>query len=298
VSPWWRALALFAELSCSLGVGLVVACLARQPTAVPLGLRGPRRITARQRHLWLRVLEPALALAGAGISSWPLPRLRANGERLLRQSGNGLGLTGDELIALSGFSCVTCTLLGALLPPFAELGVLQRAALGALLGAALPTLRERERRARRQKQIDRDLPRLIDLLALCMSAGLDFSGALRLWLERSSLHDRAITDEVESLLQLLRMGHTREQALRAFAEAVPTVAVVDFVHAVVQAEQQGTPLAVVMEIQARMLRLRRSVAGEQAATRAAIWLLLPVLLMLCAILLVLFSPFLLGGFGF
>jgi tight adherence protein C len=69
----------------------------------------------------------------------------------------------------------------------------------------------------------------------------------------------------------------------------------DFAHAVIQAERRGTPLAEVLEVQARVLRMRRSVAAEEAAARASVLLMLPLLLLLLAVLLLLFGPFLVNG---
>ena len=65
----------------------------------------------------------------------------------------------------------------------------------------------------------------------------------------------------------------------------------------IQAEQKGNPLAQVLEVQARMLRMRRSVAAEEAAARAAVLLMLPLVLLLLAVLLLLFGPFLVNGVG-
>jgi tight adherence protein C len=65
----------------------------------------------------------------------------------------------------------------------------------------------------------------------------------------------------------------------------------DFVGAVVQAEEKGNPLGEVLRIQAQMLRMRRSVMAEEAAAKAAVKLIGPLMLIFIALMLVLMGPF-------
>ena len=65
----------------------------------------------------------------------------------------------------------------------------------------------------------------------------------------------------------------------------------DFVGTVVQAEAKGTPLSEVLTIQARMLRMRRSVSAEEAAAKAGLMMMGPLMLMFVTIILLLMGPF-------
>jgi tight adherence protein C len=168
-------------------------------------------------------------------------------------------------------------------------------ALGALLGAALPFIALRERRKHRQHAIARRLPTAIDLLALCMDAGLDFAGALELVALELTRPDEPLGEELLRVRQELATGRTRQTALAGFALRVPSPAVCDFAAAVAQADQKGNPLAETLEVQAQMLRMRRSIVAEEAAARASVLLILPVVVLMCAILLLLFGPFLVRG---
>jgi tight adherence protein C len=96
--------------------------------------------------------------------------------------------------------------------------------------------------------------------------------------------------ELSYILEQLELGHTRREALLAFAERVPAPAVRDFVSAVVQAEEKGNPLVRVIQIQGRVLNQRRSVAAEEAAARAGVMMMAPLVLLLGAILLLLLGP--------
>jgi tight adherence protein C len=161
------------------------------------------------------------------------------------------------------------------------------------LGAALPYLQVSSAGTLRMKQINRGLPYAVDLLALAMSAGKDFPGAVRQVVEKSSDPDDALIEEFARILQELGIGRTRKQALLGFAERAPIETVQEFVNSVVQAEEKGNPLADVLQIQAGMSRMRRSVRAEQQAAKAGVQMIGPLaLLLLCIIALILGPMFL------
>jgi tight adherence protein C len=146
------------------------------------------------------------------------------------------------------------------------------------------------------KDITRGLPHAIEIAALCMSAGADFPGALRLIATTGGrASDDALRRELSLILEELELGHTRREALVHLSERVPSPAVRDFVNAVIQAEEKGNPLARVIQIQGRTLNQRRSVAAEEAAARAGVLMIAPLMLLLCAILLLLMGPFIVSA---
>ncbi|HHH28490.1 MAG TPA: type II secretion system F family protein, partial [Polyangiaceae bacterium] len=101
----------------------------------------------------------------------------------------------------------------------------------------------------------------------------------------------SLVEEFRFMLRELELGRTRRQALENFADRCPTEAVRDFVGTVIQSEEKGNPLAEVLRIQATMLRMRRSVMAEEAAARAAVLMMGPLMLIFSAIILVLLGPF-------
>lgn len=292
-----RLLLCACEAGFAVSAGALVYAALQQAPDGHLGARGRSRARAHRRHPVLRALDPMLRMSSRLVARALPATAQTRLTRLLLHSGNPLGLTAEELWTI----CLVCAALAAATGVGAA-HAMNRAPLpmliGAfLLGAALPVLHVRAAVMRRRRQVDRELPSAIDLLGLCMSAGVDFTRALHLWLERSAVKGSALAEEFERLAHALALGHTRAAALQALADNVPTVGVVDWANAVIHAERKGTPLAVVIETQAHMLRLRRSVAAEQAAARAALWLLLPLLLLLVAIMLILFAPFFIRGLG-
>jgi tight adherence protein C len=268
------------------------------PPPPRFGHRGEARVRAVATNPFFRSSEAALRFVAGVVALLPLPRLRHKQELELRRANHPLGLTPDEY---SAFSLISSVLLGA---TSALLAVATNTALEVTIpafafGLVLPQLQIQEIIRKRVKEITRGLPHAIEIAALCMSAGSDFPGALRLIATTGSdARDDALRRELSLVLDELDLGHTRREALRGFAERVPSPAVRDFVHAVIQAEEKGNPLAQVIQIQGRTLNQRRSVAAEEAAARAGVLMIGPLMFLLLAILLLLLGPFLVNGGGF
>jgi len=220
-------------------------------------------------------------------------RLDARLTALLRSAGYPLGMVASELIAISIVAALVAGAVGSAMAPMLEWSPATTGACACLLGI-LPLLRIREIAARRARDVERNLPATLDLTALAMDAGLDFAGAIKEVSNRASGRG-ALWDELSLLLEALRLGHTRRHALRTMADNIPTETVRRFVDAVVQAEERGSPLSPVLHIQAQSLRRHRSVIAEEAASSAALWLTVPMMLLLGCILLVLIGPFLISG---
>jgi tight adherence protein C len=266
--------------------------------APSLGERGRRRRLAMADGGMFAAAEPMVRKVSGWIARFQLDRQRAHIEQMLRSSGYALGITADELLGMMLLSAVAAGLLSVLITGFTSFSTSTWFLISFALGCFIPYLQFQELVKNRRKLVNRGLPPAIDLVALCMGAGSDFPGAMR-FVVGELVNERDPTrEEISHILQQLEVGHTRAYALSLFAQRIPTEAVRDFVSAVVQAEEKGTPLADVLQIQARMLRMRRSVAAEEAAARAAVMLIGPLMLQLCAILIILFGPFLINGLGF
>jgi tight adherence protein C len=291
-------LLLLATLSIGTSVGVVVYCLAAIPTlASPrLGYRGGKRKQQLEKSGLFRLFEPLIRTAAAWISRLRIEKQREAIEAFLIQSGDYLGISPDEFFALSAFSALFFGAIGTAFSRLLNMGAVLTI-IGVFVGGALPYMQIQGEMKRRFKEINRTLPAMIDLAALCMGAGSDFPGAIRLIVDGANRKRGATEEELARILQELDVGHTRRQALEEFLRRAPTESVRDFVGAVVQAEQKGNPLAEVLQIQAQVLRMHRSVAAEEAAARAGVLMMIPLLFLLCCILLVLLGPFIVNGLG-
>ena len=254
-----------------------------------LGNRGDARKNALEQGWFFRTVEPSILFLSFRLAQLPIGEFRNRLDQKIKLSGTWLGLSADEFIAFSILSCLLAAGTGGLLGTLTGQGLWLSAPAG-FLGALLPNLEMEASRAKRHLSINRGLPGAIDLAALCVGAGLDFPSALRHSSEQLEDKDE-LKKEFLQIRRELSLGHTRKRALESFAVRAETPAVVDFVAAVVQAEQKGTPLKEVLRIQGKVLRMRRSVMAEEAAARASVLMMLPLLMIFGCVFLLLLGPF-------
>ena len=262
----WVSLALVAAGVGALSFALVVA---RAPAASRLGKRGMRRVSLAVEHPFIAAVEPFLRLLAAVFRRLPLGAARANLEHKLIRAGEPYGFGADEVLASSVVTGVLAG-VGAHLWTKANGWPVWVTVLAAAFGCAIPILRLDELAKLRTRDVSRALPDAMDLFAMCMAAGLDFTGALRRYLELGARKKDALREELWLVANDIDLGHTRRQALQAFALRMPAPLVRELVSAIVQAEEKGTPLAEVLRVQAQLLRMRRSILAEEAVKRAAV----------------------------
>lgn len=285
-----------------MGLGLASGLLATALCSVQASLRpregrrGLNRDRSINANAHFAKLEPSMRKLTPVTAALLPNRVRNNLNRRLALCGHWLGLDAEELSGLSALSAIIGLTAGVLVGGLTD-ELLTGALAGALAGLFLPLLRLGNATLERRKSISRALPSTIDLAALCMAAGLDFAGSLQAITDQSGTATDPMVDELQQILRALRTGHTRAHALRCFAQSVPLQSVEAFVAAVIQADEKGSPLTEVMQIQASTLRMNRSVAAEEAAARAAVLLILPMLLLMGSVLLLLIGPFLVNGFS-
>ncbi len=283
----WRDLAIAALALSATCVLYAVGCA---PTRVAprLGSRGlKRRRAIEESPVWAQI-EPVVRWLGVRVSGLVSNGLRATLDEQLVLAGDYLGLTADEYVALS-IVCFVAGVAGGGAAVVAGNPTLLVFVCGPL-GASVPYLCVSGEAQRRLKQISRDLPYAIDLVALGMSAGLDFPAAVRQVVDKSSDPHHALVAELRRVLQELSLGRTRKQALVELAKRAPTPSLREFVAAIVQAEERGNPVAEVLAIQAGASRQRRTVAAEEAAARAGVAMVAPLMLLFLCIMILLLGP--------
>ena len=124
----------------------------------------------------------------------------------------------------------------------------------------------------RREEIRCDLPDALDILAVSVEAGLGFDAALARVAEHM---DGPLVEELALTLSEMRIGETRQEALRKLADRVDVVELTSIVHAIAQADQLGSPLARVLRVQAQEARQRRQAAAEERAMKAPVKMILP-----------------------
>jgi tight adherence protein C len=160
-----------------------------------------------------------------------------------------------------------------------------------LLGFFLPVVWLSRRIRRRQQEVIKTLPDALDLLTISVEAGLPFDGAMQRVAEK---WDNEISRAFERMLNEMRMGKSRREALRNMASRIEVPDVTSFVAALVQADQLGISIAKVLRIQSEQMRIKRRQRAEEKARQAPIKMLIPMtFLIFPTILIVILGPALL-----
>jgi tight adherence protein C len=166
-------------------------------------------------------------------------------------------------------------------------------AVGVGLGFYLPVLSLGGKIRKRQKEIIKSLPDALDLLTICVEAGLGFDAALARVAEK---WDSELSVAFSRVLQEIQLGKLRREALRDMADRMEVRDVSTFVAAIIQAGQLGVSIAKVLRIQSDQMRVRRRQRAEEMARAATLKILPPVaFLIFPAILMTVFGA---GGLGF
>jgi len=150
--------------------------------------------------------------------------------------------------------------------------------VGVVLGFMAPDFVLTQLVSRRQGSIRRALPDSLDLLVICMEAGLGIDQAMARVGDEIRLTSPALADEFQIINREQRAGKPRLEAWRSMAERVDIDFVRQFVAMLVQTERFGTPIANALGQFADTLRTRRTQAAEEAAAKAGVKLLFPLVI--------------------
>lgn len=142
-----------------------------------------------------------------------------------------------------------------------------------IVGFFVPDLWLRSQTRQRMQELTRALPDAIDLLTISVEAGLGFDQALARVVSKS---DNALTREFARVIQEMRIGIARRDALRALVERTGVEDLSSFISAIIQAEQLGASVANVLRIQSVEMRVRRRQHAERLAQLAPIKILFPM----------------------
>lgn len=173
--------------------------------------------------------------------------------------------------------------------------------IGGMVGFLIPDVWLGLKIKRRHLEIRRDLPAVIDLLNLCVGAGLDFMLAVNRVIR--DFKKCPLIEELQEVWRETRMGASRREALQHLSRRVNLPELSSFVRTLLQADRMGSPMDEALKIQSDEIRLRRYLRGEEAALKAPIKLLFPLFLfILPAVLIVVAGPvflqFMRGGIKF
>ena len=223
-----------------------------------------------------RVIRPTIKRLGRLLEQTMPEKARQQVQLSLQLAGRPAGMSTSDFIAvryvLAGGLCTLGILLGVLF----ENRVL--IALGAMVGAAVglygPTFWLRMRVNRRRTEIQLDLPDVIDVLVVCVEAGLTFEAAMERVVEK---YDHALAGEFERVMQEVRLGRPRLEALNDMGQRTGVEELNHFVQAIIQSEQLGSGVSRILRVQSDEIRMRRLMSAQERGARASLKMLIPML---------------------
>lgn len=143
-------------------------------------------------------------------------------------------------------------------------------------GYLIPDWWLKSRTKKIKEELVRDLPDTVDLLALCVNAGLDFMMALKYLVEKSK--PTMIMNELAIMMQEINVGKPRREALRSFAKKYELPDISTFARTLIQADRMGTSVSEALNILSEDMRETRLRRGEAMALKAPLKMLIPLLL--------------------
>jgi tight adherence protein C len=162
---------------------------------------------------------------------------------------------------------------------------------GLLVGALLPGIMLRSKIRKRQEEITDALPDALDLLVVCVEAGLGINAAFVKITEEFRLTSPVLSEEFDIVNREMVAGKPRQDALRSLSDRTGVEEVKSFVAMLIQTEKLGTSLARSLRVHSDSLRTRRRQRAEEAAAKTTIKLVFPlVLLLFPALFIVILGP--------
>ena len=149
-----------------------------------------------------------------------------------------------------------------------------------VLGLYLPSAFVSNRARNRQRAMQESFPDALDMLMVCVEAGLGLDAAFtRVGAQMATAHP-VLAEEFALVSLELRAGKSREAAMRNFAERIGTQEITSFVVLLIQSDQLGTSVAQTLRVQAEEMRVKRMLRAEEKAHMLPVKLSIPLVLCL------------------
>jgi tight adherence protein C len=155
-------------------------------------------------------------------------------------------------------------------------------------GFYLPHLMLSSRITRRQTEVRKAMPDALDLLTICVEAGLGFEAALS---KVSEKWENELSLAFARMIREVQLGKVRRDALKDMADRLGIAEMTSFVAAIIQSEQLGVSLAKVLRIQSDQMRVKRRQRAEEQAHKAPVKMIIPMaLLIFPSIMIIILTP--------
>ncbi|HKW08286.1 MAG TPA: type II secretion system F family protein [Candidatus Dormibacteraeota bacterium] len=274
-------------LLAGVGVLIIFIGLARTPSSSSLNVQqrlaaygGERQqLTIEeielQRPFSERVLRPAIEKIGSIMSRSTPQKARQDLLSRLELAGRPGNLTPEDFVAVRLVAAAILAAIGFLLglllanPVYLVLALLA----GAILGYYVPVLWLKQKVDGRRTEIQKALPDALDLLVICVDAGLGFDAALARVTDK---YRNALSDLLAKALREVSLGRPRLEALDEMGRNSGVEDLHNFIQAVIQSEQFGTGIGKILRIQADEMRRKRRQRAQEKGAQATLKMMLPM----------------------
>jgi len=225
-------------------------------------------------------MGPALQKLGTAMANPLMPKTREK-QSALRKNLAMAGIYATESVkAVAGFKLILMVVglllgyVGGLLSDNLLLGL----SIGGLTGYMAPLIWLRTRIGKNQRALSNALPDALDLLVVCVEAGLTVDAAMQRVSTELALAHPALARELGITHMETQVGLSRIEAVRNLGTRTNNPALQGLTAMLVQADRFGTSIADALRIQAESLRLARHYAAEEVAAKAAVKMSFPLVL--------------------
>lgn len=240
-----------------------------------------------------RVIVPVLRAIGDFSSRFTPQKVVEETNLKMELAGNPVKIDASTFLAtrfvIAGLFGGFLTLLFLISPPDWSAGRRILVVLVfTILGFAFPQLWLQGKITSRQDEIRKAMPDALDLLTICVEAGLGFDAAMS---KVSEKWENQLALGFARAIREVQLGKTRREALRDMAERMGLPEMTSFIAAVIQSESLGVSMAKVLRIQSDQMRMKRRQRAEEKAHQAPIKMLLPMaFLIFPSIMIILMVP--------
>jgi tight adherence protein C len=228
-----------------------------------------------QRPFAERFLRPAMEQIGKRLSRSTPQKSRQDLLNRLELAGRPGNLSPEDFSAVRLIAAAVTAAIGLLLglllanPLYLAIAIVG----GAILGFFLPVLWLKQKVDARRSEIQKGLPDALDLLVICVDAGLGFDASLTRVTEKFK---NALSDEFAKVLREVSLGRPRLEALDEMGRSSGVEDLHNFIQAVIQSEQFGTGVGKILRIQADDMRRKRRQRAQEKAAQATLKMMLPM----------------------
>lgn len=283
--PLMMAIACFVAVTAVTMVGFGLATprerdVNRRIAALAAVQAGPGGFVPRQQLLdqpfVQRVIAPAIAVLGkVGERLTPRAQVMLLSERL-HQAGIYAPIALQSMLTIRLLGVVSAPVVWWLVTPLNPGVALIAAAVVAILGISGPGILISKLITARRNALVAALPDALDLITSCVEAGLSFDAALMRITQRDHDSGRELREEFTRYLSDIRMGRPRAEALQELSRRCAVPDLEGVVAALIQADQLGVGIGLVLRTQSVHLRTRRRQRAQEAALKAPIKMLFPL----------------------